>query len=268
MSAHRHVELTHGTGSRSIRHRLARRLPRSTRPRYDVEAFGTCVPLSGTRPDHATDTHRTRSRSSRDRDRGNQHATAAHWPARTGHGGHPRGDHRRLHRAARPVARRAHDPRGEPGPAERGRPQGGRPPGVIGIDGLDPQRAVPPLAATRRPRRHQAPLQPGVSRPPLPDGRPRREVADDAPPVRWAPVVPVAHQGPRPDRLLDGLCRPGRRGTACSRRSPTSTCGHTSATRPSVGPIGGSWPRSGMPSSTRGTSGRRCWRIRSRASAT
>ena len=86
--------------------------------------------------------------------------------------------------------------------------------------------------------------------------------------VRRPPVVPVAHQGPRPDRLLDRLGRARRRrADVRGARRPVPACPHPGRGDPLAGPPVRGHGRA-TPSWTRATSGRRCWRTRSRALAT
>ena len=120
--------------------------------------------------------------------------------------------HARRDRGADPVAGRPDDPRGEPRPAEPRRDQGRWPPGLERVGRVDPDRALLPLAARRRPGRHQAACLAGLSLAPVPARQPRCLDAHPPARVRRAAVVPVADQGPRPGRLLDrfGRARCGR----------------------------------------------------------
>ena len=184
--------------------------------------------------------------------------------SRTGEPGESRGPHPRCGRAPRPLAGRPDDPRGQPRPAERRRAQGRRPPGVVGLDRLHPDRALLPLAAaaaTSSPIKPHA--CPALPRDPVPDGRPRPAMLTTAARVRRPPVVPVADQGPGSGRLLDRVGGPGRRGADVrGARRPLPAAHFREPSR--AGPTGGSWPWSATRSWTRATSGRPCSRRRSR----
>ena len=67
-------------------------------------------------------------------------------------------------------------------------------------------------------------------------------IADEAARVRRPAVVPVAHQGPGPGRLLDRARWAWARSRRCSRRWPIATCAPTSSRAPGAAASAASWP--------------------------
>ena len=109
--------------------------------------------------------------------------------------------------AARAVAGGGDRPPRQPrAPEPLGR-EGRRPPGVERVDGVADDRAVVRVPRGARPRVGQAARLAGAARDQLPARPARAALPDDAAPVRRPAVLPVAHEGPRPGRLLDRLGR-------------------------------------------------------------
>ena len=71
-----------------------------------------------------------------------------------------------------------------------------------------------------RPRERQAARLAGAARHQLPARAPRPALPHDAAPVRRAAVLPLAHEGPGPRRLLHRLGRPRRHGADLGRARP------------------------------------------------
>ena len=172
--------------------------------------------------------------------------------------------HARRRRRPDPVARRPDDPRGEPRPARAatGIKVGGHQASSASVVSIltalyfrwlraGDLVAIKPHAS------------PGLPRAPVPARQPRRRDAD--PRCASSAGCSRTRRGPRtPTRSTSRPARSGwARSRRCSRRSPTATCGSTSATRSRASPSAASSPSSATPSSTRATSGRRSSRRRS-----
>ena len=123
--------------------------------------------------------------------------------------------------AARAVAGDGDRPPRQPGAPEPLGREGRRPPGLERVDGVAHDRAVVRVPRGARPRLGQAARLAGAARDQLPARPPRAALPDDAARVRRAAVLPVAREGPRPGRLLDGLGRDRRDGADLGRaRAP------------------------------------------------
>ena len=124
-----------------------------------------------------------------------------------------------------PVARDPDDPRGQPRPAEPRRDQGRRPPGVERLGRLDPDRALLPLAAARRPRRGQAARLARLStRSSTCSATSTRSMLTRLREFGGLQSYPSPHEGPRPGRLLDRARSASARSRRSSRPSPIATC--------------------------------------------
>ena len=99
--------------------------------------------------------------------------------------------------------------------------QGRRTPGVERVDGVADDGAVVRRPRGARPREREAARVAGPARDQLPAGPAGPRVPDHAAPVRRAPVVPVADQGPRPGRLLDRVGRHRRHRPGVGRARPS-----------------------------------------------
>ncbi len=133
--------------------------------------------------------------------------------------------------------------------------EGRRPPGLVGLDGLDPDRALlPDLAAGGRPRLGQAARLAGPARDPVP-ARPARPNVPDR---RCASSAACRRTRAARRTRTRSTSRPARSASAPSRRSsprsPTATPRPTSAT---ASRQRASSRSSATPSWTRATSGRR-----------
>ena len=128
---------------------------------------------------------------------------------------------------ARAVAGDADDPRGQPRPAQPRRHQGRRPPGLSRLGRLDPDRALLPLAAARRPRRRS-------SRTPAPPSTPSQYLLGNLdralPDRRCASSAACRRTRAAPRTRIRSTSRPARSASApsrrCSPRWPTATRGH------------------------------------------
>ena len=128
----------------------------------------------------------------------------------------------------------------------------------------DPHRALLSIPAPRRPRLDQTARLARLPRRAIPARPPRPLVPDDAARVRRPAGLSVAHQGPGSGRFLDRLGRARRGGAGLRRAGRQIRRARTSATSPPTA----SSRSSATPSWTRGMSGKRSPRRRSRGSAT
>ena len=144
-------------------------------------------------------------------------------------------------------------PSRQPGPETPSGREGRRPSGVVGVDGLDHDRAVLRAPAGAGPRVGQAARLAGAARDRVPARAARRAVSDDAARVRRAAELPEPAEGSRCRRTS----RRARSGSARRRRSGarsrTATWRGTSRCRRAAGRS----RCSATPSSTKARSGRR-----------
>jgi len=105
----------------------------------------------------------------------------------------------------------------EPRAAEPGPPQGGRPPGLVGLGDRHHDRALPRRAAAGGPGGGQAAREPRLPRDPVPLRQAVARAARALPRPRGRAGLPVAHEGSGRGRLLDGLGRAGRGAVAVRR---------------------------------------------------
>src|SRR5215216_1004239 len=128
--------------------------------------------------------------------------------------------HARRGAAARALAGGLDSPSRQPRAPEPLGCEGRWPPGVERLDGVADDRAVVRRARGARPRERQAARLARAARPQLPARAPGPALPDDVAPVRRAPVVSLAHEGPRPGGLLDRLRRARRDRAGLGRDRP------------------------------------------------
>ena len=156
-------------------------------------------------------------------------------PGRTGSSGGGRAGRPRIDPAPRALARDEHDPPRQPRPSQPGRLQDRRPPGLLVLGDLDPDRPLLPRAAAGRPRGRQAARLAGLPRRAVSARQPAPEVPDRAALLQGHPGVSRASRR----TTTRSTSRPDRSGWAPSRRpsrppSP-ATPSSTSATSPPSG---------------------------------
>ena len=101
------------------------------------------------------------------------------------------------------------DPQRQPHPPQGGRDQDRRAPGLLGLDGVDPDGAVFHRAAAAGPGGGQAPCLADLPRHAVPDGQPVAREDGELPGLWRRPVLSLAHQGRGRRGFLDRLGRPG-----------------------------------------------------------
>ncbi len=170
------------------------------------------------------------------------------------------------HRAQAAVAVRVDDPPCQPHPPQPGRAEGGRPPGVLRVLGLDPHRAVFLDPAPGRPCRGEAACRAGLPRHQLPVRAAGPGEAVDAAAVPRHPALSVAREGWRGGGFLHRLGGAGR-GARLLRLAgaglrPPAQPGARGPRRPAA-----TSRSSAMPNSTKATSTRPCSKAGSTTSA-
>ena len=155
--------------------------------------------------------------------------------------------------AARAVAGDEHRAPRQQGARDALRGEGGRPSGLLGVDGEHHVGALLRAPARARPGVGEATRSAGAARDQLSAGPARRALPDRAARVRGPAELSEPYEGPRPGRLLDRVGRASARRRRSGARSPTATWRGTSRCR-----AAGARSRcSATPSSTRARSGRR-----------